>query len=842
MSTFRPNRRCILFFLFLAGLNISLFSQLKSPHAFLSNKFENEFTPHESLVDYVKYVAANSPQVKLLEYGRSTENRPLLLTFISTPENLANLEQIRTNNLRRARLLPGKTDPKWDQLSIVWLSFGVHGNEASCSETALITLFELANASDEKIKNQLKNTLVILDPSLNPDGYSRYTHWYKQVANKIPDVRPESREHQEPWPRGRPNHYYFDLNRDWAWQTQSETRQRVMQYLQWMPQIHADFHEQGYASPYYFAPAANPYHRYVTKWQRDFQYQIGKNHAKYFDANGWLYFTREVFDLLYPSYGDTYPTYNGAIGMTYEQGGIGAGLAIELPNGDTLTLADRIAHHKTTALSTVEIASENAVKLNEEFAAFFKNSAENPPGAYKTFIVKKSAVPDRLKRFCSLLDKNGITYGTASKKRSVQAFQYETGKTASLDIESGDLLINACQPRGMMAQILLDPEVEVQDSNTYDITAWSLIYAYGLPGYATNICIEPDVNGIDDSVPDVSLENNKYAYLVKWESMEQAGFLAHLLRHHIQVRVANEPFSVEGNQYDRGTLVITRGDNPQIHQMGTLLSGLAKENNIRVKAIATGFVTNGSDLGSRNFQLIKAPNIAVLGGDQANANDLGHLWFYLEQELKLPVAILDAARLERFNVDAFNVLIIPEGNFRFSENTLNLLSAWVKKGGRLIVLGEALSLFSGKSGFSLKNGPEEDVSSKANKGLTLSEYAGDDRRALSEGTPGAIFKVKLDPTHPLAYGQVNTYFSLKTTNTTYKLNGGSAYPIGITDKSFKPSGYVGYKALERFKESLVIGAESLGQGSMVYYVDNLLFRDFWDNGKFLFSNAIFFRF
>lgn len=842
MSTFRPIIKGILFFIVMAGLNISLFSQLKSPYAFLSNRFGYEFTPHESLVDYVKYVAANSPQVKLLEYGRSTENRPLLLTFISTSENLANLEQIRLNNQRRAGILPGKTDARWDNLSIVWLSFGVHGNEASCSETAMVTLFELANASDEKIKNQLKNTLVILDPSLNPDGYSRYTHWYKQVANKIPDIRPESREHQEPWPRGRPNHYYFDLNRDWAWQTQAETRQRVMQYLNWMPQIHADFHEQGYSSPYYFAPAANPYHSYVTKWQKDFQYQIGKNHAKYFDANGWLYFTREVFDLLYPSYGDTYPTYNGAIGMTYEQGGIGAGLAILLPNGDTLELADRIAHHKATALSTVEMASENATKLNEEFAAFFKKSAENPPGVYKTFIVKKTAIPDRLKRFCSLLDKNGIKYGTASKKRNVQAFQYETGKTTSLDIESGDLLINACQPRGMMAQILLDPEVEVQDSNTYDITAWSLIYAYGLPGFATNTCIEPDISGFNYIVPDAQNGNNSYAYLVKWESMEQAGFLARLLQHNIQVRVANEPFTVEGNQYDRGTLVITRGDNPGINLLGAFISGLAKENNIKVNAISTGFVTSGSDLGSRNFQLIKAPNIAVLGGDQANANDLGHLWFYLEQELKLPLAILDAARLDRLNLDAFNIMIIPEGYFRLSENTMNLLSNWVKKGGRLIVLGEALSLFSGKSGFSLKNASEDDASSKANKTLSLSDYAGDDRRELSEGTPGAIFKVKLDQTHPLAYGQVNPYFSLKTTNSTFKLNSGGAYQIGITDKSFKPSGYVGFKALERFKESLVIGAESLGQGSMVYYVDNLLFRDFWDNGKFLFSNALFFRF
>jgi hypothetical protein len=842
MSFNRPYRRSFLLFLFLTGIQVSLFSQLESPVQFLPNRFGQEFTPHESLVAYVKHVAENSPRVKLIEYGRSTENRPLLLTFISTPENLENLEQIRTNNLRRAGLLPGKTEAKWDRLSIVWLSFGVHGNEASCSETALLTLFELANAASDDLKRQLEHTLIILDPSLNPDGYSRYTHWYKQVANKVPDIRPESREHQEPWPRGRPNHYYFDLNRDWAWQTQTETQQRITQYLHWMPQIHADFHEQGYSSPYYFAPAAKPYHRYVTRWQRDFQFQIGKNHATYFDANGWLYFTREVFDLLYPSYGDTYPTYNGAIGMTYEQGGIGAGLAILLPNGDTLTLADRIAHHKTTALSTVEMAAANAEKLNEEFAAFFKKSVENPPGIYKTFVVKKTAIADRLKRFCALLDKNGIQYGTASQKGNVPAFQYETGKNISLDIEAGDLLINACQPRGMMAQILLDPEVEVQDSNTYDITAWSLIYAYGLPGFAVRDCLEPVRKGyIFEDAAAVS-EKKHYAYLVKWESLEQAVFLTRLLQKGIQVRVANEPFEMEGNAYGRGTLVITRGDNPRMENLPAIISSLIQELNTRVTAVSTGFVTSGSDFGSRNFQLIRTPLVALVGGEQANANDLGHLWFYLEQELKMSLSILDAARMDRANLDAFNLIIIPEGYFRFSDNTLGALSAWVKKGGRLVVLGEALSLFSGKSGFSLKNASDEDAKIMPDSGFSLSDYAGDDRRELSEGTPGAIFKVLLDPTHPLAYGQSNTYFSLKTTNTAFKLAGARTFNVGITDASFKPSGYVGHKALEKFKESLVIGAESLGQGSMVYYADNLLFRDFWDNGKFLFSNALFFRF
>src|SRR5690606_21290299 len=223
-----------------------------------------------------------------------------------------------------------------------------------------------------KKRELLDNTVVILDPCVNPDGRDRYVNWYYQNVNYPHNVNPDSREHHEPWLNGRPNHYMFDLNRDWAWLTQKESRQRVAVFNQWLPHVHADFHEQGVDAPYYFAPGAEPLHEVITDWQKDFQVMVGKNHATYFDTEGWLYFTKEVFDLLYPSYGDTYPMYNGSIGMTYEQGGSGrAGLGVITSNKDTLTLRDRLAHHYTTGISTVEISSENAGKLNEEFEKFY---------------------------------------------------------------------------------------------------------------------------------------------------------------------------------------------------------------------------------------------------------------------------------------------------------------------------------------------------------------------------------------------------------------------------------------------------------------------------------------
>ena len=268
----------LLFFVLFACLQVD--AQLKSPKAFLGYELGDKFTRHHSVVDYFKHVADVSSNVVLEEYGRTYENRPLLLAYIASDENMAQLETIRTDNLRRAGLLEGTPTTN---VSIVWLSYNVHGNEASSSEASLLTLYTLALQSDTAVQRWLKNTVVIIDPCLNPDGRDRYVNWYNSVVGEKYDPANLSREHREPWPGGRTNHYYFDLNRDWAWQIQTESRQRMKLYLDWMPQVHVDFHEQGYNEPYYFAPAAEPFHEVITPWQRSFQNSIGKNHARYFD-------------------------------------------------------------------------------------------------------------------------------------------------------------------------------------------------------------------------------------------------------------------------------------------------------------------------------------------------------------------------------------------------------------------------------------------------------------------------------------------------------------------------------------------------------------------------------
>ncbi|TXI34289.1 MAG: zinc carboxypeptidase, partial [Niabella sp.] len=396
-------------------LSISVFGQLQSPEQFLGYKIGTRYTPHHQIVAYFKHVAENSKMVKLQFYGETSEHRPLMVAFVSTEQTISNLENIRTNNLKLAHQSNSTKEASTQTPTITWLSYNVHGNEPTSSEAALQTLFALVDPSNSQTKTWLSNSLVVIDPCLNPDGRDRYVNWYNGVVGKYYDTNPISREHVEPWPRGRSNHYNFDLNRDWAWQTQKESQQRVALYNQWLPQVHVDFHEQGYDAPYYFAPAAEPYHDVLTKWQREFQKVIGKNNAKYFDQNHWLYFTKERFDLFYPSYGDTYPLYNGSIGMTYEQGGINGGLGVETSEGDTLTLVERVSHHYTTGLSTIEAASQNATQLVQNFKTYFDDAVQGKTGAYKTFVIKnKLGDEDKINRLKNLLEKNKIQYGTSS--------------------------------------------------------------------------------------------------------------------------------------------------------------------------------------------------------------------------------------------------------------------------------------------------------------------------------------------------------------------------------------------------------------------------------------------
>lgn len=795
---------------------------LQSPSEFLGFELGSRFSRHHQVVDYYRYVAAELPnQVKLEYYGETSEGRPLLIAILTSEDNYPSLEEIRQNHLKD--LQGAGTNEK----AIVWMSYNVHGNESVSTEASMQTLFDLLTSK----KEYLNDAVVILDPCINPDGRDRYVNWYNQFKNTPNQVDPNSTEHHEGWWSGRSNHYMFDLNRDWAWLTQIESRQRLKKYNEWMPHIHVDFHEQGVDSPYYFAPAAEPYHDVITDFQRSFQTAIGKNHARYFDAKGWFYFTKEVFDLFYPSYGDTYPTYNGAIGMTYEQGGSGrAGLGIINSNGDTLTLKDRIAHHLTTGLSTVEMAVKHSQELNSEFRKFYK---EPKNFKYKSYLLKGNT--DKIQTLTQLLDQHQIQYGFGTGTIS-KGFLYKTGQSGQLKADENTLVVSTNQPKGTLVKVLMDPDSRLSDSLTYDITAWSLPYAYGLEALASESVV-PSKSALPTSAFDFP-KDAPYAYLGNWNNLNDARFLAEALKSGIRVRRAARPFSLEGKQWERGTLIFTRGDNRYIEGFDPLLEKAARKHNRKLTAVHTGFVDGGKDFGSRYVSEIKPPKIAVLSGEPTSTLRFGEIWHFMEQQLNYPLTVIDENYFDRVDLGNYDVLILPDGygyNRFLNGKRKEDLAGWVRQGGKLIATGQALGALQGDAGFSIKR---KSTKPEASENIEPQAFEGSERERIKDAITGAIFKTRVDETHPLAFGYPDSYFTLKLGSDAYDyLEEGT---VAYLEANAQPvSGFAGSDALTKIPNTMIFGVQGMGRGQVVYMVDNPLFRGFWENGKLFFANALF---
>lgn len=655
------------FFLFITLWSIHIKGQVKSPQDFLGFELGSQFTRHHQVVDYFQHVSDKSEAVIISGYGKTYEKRPLYLAFVSSPENLKNLEQIREDNLKRAGIIRGQ--PVTDKV-IVWLSYNVHGNESVSTEASMATLYELVKPDSDKSK-WLEEVVVVIDPCVNPDGRERYVNFYFQYGAQPYNASPVSWEHHEAWPSGRPNHYLFDLNRDWAWQTQKESQQRIAVYNQWLPHVHVDFHEQGVNEPYYFAPAAKPIHELITAWQREFQTQIGKNNAKYFDENNWFYFTKQYFDLMYPSYGDTYPTYNGSIGMTYEQGGSGrAGLGVLKEEGDTLTLVERIMHHYTSGLSTIEVAFQNRSKVLTEFENFF---SATPKTTYQSYVLKYEGNAHLFKQLKIWLDRQGIEYGQTSSDRSLSGYHYSSGKQEKFTLQKEDLLLNLEQPKWVLTSVLFQPKANFEDSLTYDITAWSVPYAYGIDAYALTSTITaekiPEEPSLTFSYPDA------IGFIFPWESIQDAKVLSYLLKQEVKVRFTTKSLSSHGKNFGRGSLLVTRRDNPGM-DFTDLISAASNAYDREAYPIQSGWMEAGPDLGSGDIRFIHAPKVALIGGSGTSSTDVGATWHFFEQELGYALNLVSTDYFSSVDLDEFDVLIMQNGWYHdFDDKILGKISS-----------------------------------------------------------------------------------------------------------------------------------------------------------------------
>lgn len=814
--------------------SLTIYAQLESPSQFLPN-YGTHVSYYHQLENYFSHLTSNSEYILHNQYGETAQERSLNVYFISTPGNLKELENIRQTNLYNTGM--GSQPATSNEKAIIWLSFNVHGNEMGAAESAMQVAYELVNPENTDTKKWLENTIVILDPCLNPDGYARYGNWLRGIAGK--DTHPErtDREHKEPWPGGRQNHYSYDLNRDWAWQTQAETRQRMVIYNLWMPMVHVDVHEMGYNEPYFFPPAAEPIHDYITNYQKEFHDKIGENTAKKFDKKDWSYYTRERFDLFYPSYGDTYPCFNGAVGMTYEQGGINAGRAVQMLNGDVLTLQDRIDHHTLAVLTAVQTTAMQKDKLIKNFRLYFNSNNDNPVGKYKTYIIKNNG---KIPQLAQLLSRNRVAYAYAAETRKMKGYHYQTGDDDDFILEPNDLIVTTNQPKKILTQVFFEPHQHLSDSLSYDITAWALPYAYGAESYALkNI---PDINTKQELSYKGKLEYERvYAYYVPWNGRESVQVLASLHKNKVKVRSARKQSLFTGIAIKPGDLIILKSDNKQLADFeGTM--GVLLIDKPDYEVIESGFAVKGADLGGEYYPLLKAPKVLLLSGEDVSATDFGQVWYYMEQIINYPLSIMEANDFSSNTIDGYTTLILPNGNYTLKDEQKQAINNFIDNGGKVIAIDGALQLFADEPDYSLASKVSEDNENGAKEVekpiQDFTNYENAERLSISESVSGAIVQNRIDKSHPLAYGLGESYFSLKTGASCYAVNEAAQNVIYIPD-GYKSYGFIGSRLKSKLANTTTFAVEQKGEGQAIYMVDNPLFRGFWENGNLLFSNALF---
>jgi hypothetical protein len=835
--------------------------RIPSPQSVLGYSIGDRFSDYHAINSYLERLLSSSDRMRRVLYGTTHERRTLQALVISTPQNLARLDEIKKANLML-------TDPRRfrskDEVSriistlpvIVYLSYGVHGNEASSPEAALLLLYQLCAGADERTASILQNAIVIVDPNVNPDGHERYVQWVNSTLGPTPNLFPFSLEHSEPWPGGRTNHYFFDLNRDLSWQTQRETQMRVKFYREWMPHVHVDYHEMEYSSSYFFFPAAVPVHQTlppeVVKWGKIF----GRGNAEAFDKLNIPYYVGERFDMFYPGYGDSWPTFNGAIGMTYEQaGGSRGALAVRKPNGEVLSLRDRARNHFITSIATIETSVKNKKERLEDFYKFW-DSALHSTGSTKGYMINGDQDPTRTKAVLEILLRQGIEIYKLVEPATLQVQDYFSSKPASRKMPAGTLFVPLQQPQSRLAQTLLEPVTAVSDTFFYDVSAWSLPVASGLKAWISQSPLPANAERITDAVAPsgrIIGERLAYAYLIPWDRHGAIPMVWHLLEKGYALSVARRPFATVGRHFTTGTIVAFAAPNSDT--LAADLERLGKKFGVDVYSTPTGLTDKGISLGSSYIAPIKKPAIAVAVGAPVSSNDFGELWHLFEQELGIPFSAIRATELGDIDLSKLDVLILPDaGNYQslFDSAKVDKFRRWMQAGGILIgIEGGAQFMARSRSGLTsavFKSEKKEDEKTKEEKDqekvrkeqmkrMTLFEK---EERSRVERIPGTIFTVLVDTTHPVGFGMPNEVYVLK----------GDAAPIELSDvghtvarfskDSVQTSGYALRERVQKIAEAAYIQDFRVGRGRALLFAESVTFRRFWSGLDKLLLNAILF--
>ena len=805
---------------------------IPTPEQVLGYQVGDWHVTHDQLVMYMKAVAAASDRVIIQETGRTYEMRPQVVLTISSPTNLAKLDQIKAD---RVKLRDPNSSLDIEKMPVVmFMGYSVHGNEPSGANASLLAAYHFAAANE--IAGELENIVLLLDPAINPDGLNRFASWVNSHKAYNLNGDPNGAEYNEAWPRGRTNHYWFDLNRDWLPVQHPESRNRVKVFQEWLPNIHLDFHEMGTNSTFFFQPGV-PSRMHPLTPTKNFELteKIGTYHAKALDQIGSLYYNQENYDDFYYGKGSTYPDVQGSIGILFEQAS-SRGHLQESANG-MLSFPFTIRNQFTANLSSYKAANEMRVELNQWMKDFYKRIAvETAADVNKAYIFGSKEDDARSFHLADLILQHNIKVFTLNEDITVNGKEFK-GKNA--------YIVPADQPQYRLIKAMFETRTTFQDSLFYDISAWTYPMAFNLDYMALNSKILNLANVTEVSKSSLELAPGKvigvagaYQYAMEWSDYYAPKAAYDLMEAGFLVRVSQAGFGVTGGkEFGRGTLLIGTGESkmdPQ--QMHQKLTQIAEGAHVDIYALTSGYTT-GANLGSTTIAPLKIPKIALLVEGGVDSYEAGEIWHLLDQRYEMPVTLLPMDAIGGNTLDRYNVILMPDGRYNsLGKSGAATLKSWISEGGTLIAKGGALRFLSENEvgNITFRKGAESE------KGLQRN-YAEYENATGAKVTGGAIFNAKLDITHPIGYGYESSEIHTFRNDNLFMEPSENPYanPVVYTDSPLA-SGYLHPSNLEGLKNGGVVRISGVGQGRIIGFADNMNFRAFWFGTNKLYANAIFF--
>lgn len=854
---------------------------IPTPESVLGHASGERITWHRDTVRYFEALAAAAPgRVSLHRYAESWEGRELIYVVISSPENMARIEDIKANMQRLSD--PRETGQAAadaiiaNQPAVTWLSYGVHGNEISSTDAAIMTAYHLLAArGDDRVDDILRDTVVVIDPVQNPDGRDRFIHRFEIAEGLEPSPDMISAEHNEPWPSGRTNHYLFDMNRDWFIMTQPETQGRVRVLQEWYPVAFVDAHEMGSNATYYFSPEAVPFNPHLAKSQTESLELFGRTNAYWFDRFGLDYFTREIFDAFYPGYGASWPSYFGGIAMTYEQASA-RGLVVRKYDGVEMTYRDTVRNHFITSLGTAQTVAENRKKLLDDFYDFQASAIEEGRReSIRSYIVPAQNDQAAADKMAGLLVRQGVEVGRATAAFSACGESYD----------AGSYVIDLAQPRKRLVRTLLDTDVPMDDEflaeqerrrakkigdEIYDVTAWSLPLMMNVETDSCSRSVNAPVVAAGPELVQpgsVSGGQGSVAYLVPWGSASAVRLLTNALRQDLAVKSSDLAFTHMGTRYPSGTLILDTADNPD--NLRGIMEKLARETGADVTAVDDSWVTEGPNFGSMRVVRFSAPKVAILWDAPTSSYSAGNTRFVIERQFDYPVTAIRVSTLTQGDISGYQVLIMPEAwpDYRpaLNDEIIAKLKDWVERGGVLIGVGNATRLLADpkvdllairrenavvesededKKPAKKKNGEDEEeptvegsyvADQDAYQALITAEKASPDSVA------GVLAKANVDPDHWLGAGvssTINVLVRGPDIYTPIRLDKGVnvAYFPGADE--LLASGYMWEQNRKQLAYKPFAVAQPAGRGFVIAFTQDPNVRAYLDGLNVIFMNAI----